>query len=54
MTSDPSPESDRAAELLAAAGLHPSPEELALFTMMYPMLRAKADVVHSLDLGYQP
>jgi len=54
MTPEPSAESDRAAELLASAGLQPSPEELAFLKMMYPVLRVKADVVHDLDLGYQP
>jgi hypothetical protein len=50
---DTAAEDNRAAQLIAAAGLHPDPEELALFTMMYPFLRAKADTVHQLNLGFE-
>ena len=39
---------------LAAAGIPATPDEVALFVMMYPLLRAKADRVYELDLGDQP
>ena len=39
---------------LAEAHFPATPDELALFVMMYPLLRAKADRVYELDLGDQP
>lgn len=39
---------------LAEAHIPATPEEVALFVMMYPLLRAKADRVYELDLGDQP
>jgi len=42
-----------ARRLLAAAGLNPSDEELIVFEMMYPLLRARADVVYTVAQGYE-
>ena len=39
---------------LAEAEIHVAPEEFALFVMMYPLQRAKADRVFELDLEDQP
>ena len=39
---------------LAAAHIPAAPDEVALFVMMYPLLRAKADRMYELDLGDQP
>ncbi len=39
---------------LAEAEIHAAPEEIALFVMMYPLLRAKADRLYELDLADQP
>ena len=39
---------------LEEAGITPNPDELALFVMMYPLLRAKCDRVYELDLGDRP
>ena len=39
---------------LAESHISPTPEELALFVMMYPPLRSKVDRVYELDLGDQP
>ena len=39
---------------LAEAHFPAKPDELALFVMMYPLLRAKADRIYELDLGDQP
>ena len=39
---------------LAEAHFPAKPHELALFVMMYPLLRAKADRIYELDLGDQP
>jgi hypothetical protein len=39
---------------LAEAHFPATPDEVALFVMMYPFLRAKADRVYDLDLGDQP
>jgi hypothetical protein len=47
--SEPSP----ARQALAHAGLTPSSDELAMFDMMYGILRARANVVHSIELGYE-
>jgi hypothetical protein len=38
----------------AEAHFPATPDELALFLMIYPLLRAKADRVYDLDLGDQP
>jgi len=40
--------------LLAGAGVTPSEEEMAVFVMMYPILRQKADRLYELDLGDRP
>jgi hypothetical protein len=40
-----------AAAALAAYGLQPLPEEVALFEMMYGLLRSRADVIHTVDVG---
>lgn len=40
--------------LFAAAGIAPTEEELALFAMMYPLLRSRADRIYELDLAEQP
>ena len=37
--------------LFTTAGLSPPEEEMALFVMMYPMLRQKADRIYELELG---
>ena len=37
--------------LFAATGITPTEDEMAIFTMMYPILRAKADRLYELDLG---
>jgi hypothetical protein len=42
-----------ARRLLAAAGLTPSEEELVVFEMMYPLLRARADAVYTVAQGYE-
>ncbi len=39
---------------LAEAHFPATPDEMALFVMMYPLLRAKADRIYELDLGDQP
>ena len=39
---------------LAQAHIPATPDEVALFVMMYPLLRAKADRMYELDLGDQP
>ncbi len=39
---------------LAQAHIPATPDEVALFVMMYPVLRAKADRMYELDLGDQP
>jgi len=39
---------------LADAHIPATPDEVALFVMMYPLLRAKADRMYELDLGHQP
>ena len=39
---------------LAEAHIPAAPEEVALFVMMYPLLRAKADRVYQLDLADEP
>ena len=39
---------------LAEAHIPAAPEEVALFVMMYPLLRAKADRVYELDLADEP
>lgn len=39
---------------LADAHIPAAPDEIALFVMMYPLLRAKADRIYELDLGDQP
>jgi hypothetical protein len=39
---------------LAEAHFPATADEMALFVMMYPLLRAKADRVYELDLGDQP
>ena len=39
---------------LAEAHIPAAPDEVALFVMMYPLLRAKADRMYELDLGDQP
>ena len=38
---------------LAEAHIPATPDEVALFVMMYPLLRAKADRMYELDLGDQ-
>ena len=38
----------------AEARIRATPDEVALFVMMYPLLRAKADRMYELDLGDQP
>lgn len=37
--------------LFATTGITPSDDEMAIFTMMYPILRAKADRLYELELG---
>ena len=37
--------------LFASAGIEPSPEEMQLFIVMQPILRAMADRIYELDLG---
>jgi hypothetical protein len=57
MTADESQASDVEALVrsrLAEAHFPARPDEVALFVMMYPLLRAKADRVFELDLGDQP
>ncbi len=39
---------------LAEAHIPATPDEVALFVMMYPLLRGKADRLYELDLGDQP
>jgi len=39
---------------LAEAHISAGPEDLALFVMMYPLLRAKVDRIYELDLGDAP
>jgi len=39
---------------LTKAHIPATPDEIALFVMMYPLLRAKADRMYELDLGDQP
>ena len=39
---------------LAEAHIPAAPDEVALFVMMYPLLRAKADRMYELDLGDRP
>jgi hypothetical protein len=39
---------------LAEAHIPAAPDEVALFVMMYPILRTKADRMYELDLGDQP
>jgi hypothetical protein len=39
---------------LAEAQISVGPDELSLFVMMYPLLRAKADRIYELDLGDEP
>jgi len=39
---------------LAEAHIPATPAEIAVFVMMYPLLRAKADRMYELDLGDQP
>jgi hypothetical protein len=39
---------------LAEAHIPATPDEIALFVMMYPLLRAKADRMYEIDLGDQP
>ena len=50
---DAVPTDTKASELLDAAGLSPSDDELAIFEMMYPLLRAKADTVYTVEQGYE-
>jgi hypothetical protein len=52
--SEPSDAAALVPSLLASAGIVPSDEELALFRMMYPLLRQKADRIYELDLGDEP
>lgn len=40
--------------LFAGAGIAPSEEEMAMFVMMYPVLRQKADRLYELDLADRP
>jgi hypothetical protein len=44
---------NRARELLVAAGLNPTEEEMRLFESMYPILRARADRVYTVATGYE-
>jgi hypothetical protein len=44
---------DEGRAIIVRAGLTPSPDEMALFEMMYPLLRSRADVVHDVELGYE-
>ena len=37
--------------LFATAWLSPPEDEMALFVMMYPLLRQKADRIYELELG---
>jgi hypothetical protein len=39
---------------LEEAGISPNPDEMALFVMMYPLLRAKVDRIYEVDLGDRP
>jgi hypothetical protein len=38
-------------QLLAAAGITPSEEELAFFRLLYPVLRARLAAIETFDLG---
>jgi hypothetical protein len=51
--SDALPVENRARELLKAAGLSPPEEEVQTFEMIYPLLRARADTVFSVEQGYE-
>jgi hypothetical protein len=41
-------------QLLAAAGITPSEEELAFFRLLYPVLRARLAAVENFELGDGP
>jgi hypothetical protein len=41
-------------QLLAAAGITPSDEELVFFRALYPVLRSRLAVVESFELGDEP
>jgi len=45
--SDTAPADNRARELLTAAGLTLSGDEVAFFEMMYPILRSRADTIYT-------
>jgi hypothetical protein len=40
--------------LFASAGITPSDEELAVFVLMYPLLRQKVERIYELDLADRP
>lgn len=40
--------------ILAGAGLTPGAEELAVFRVLYPILRARADSIYAVELGDAP
>jgi hypothetical protein len=44
---------NRARELLSAAGLTPTEDEIAFFETIYPVLRSKADTVYTVEQGYE-
>jgi hypothetical protein len=44
----------RARDLLAAAGLSPTPEDAALLELVYPLIRSRADTLYATPLGYEP
>ena len=44
---------NRARELLLAAGLGPSEDEVTFLEMMYPILRARADTIYTVEQGFE-
>jgi hypothetical protein len=40
--------------VLESLGLRPGPEEIVLFNALYPVLRQRADLIYSVDLGDAP
>jgi hypothetical protein len=51
--SDTVPVDNRARELLTAAGLSPSGDEVAFFEMMYPVLRSRAATIYTVEQGFE-